>query len=518
MTLNLIEAAAVNRVIEHLAGAFPGAVHTGRSLPDRAQAVLALATLADAAYRRLSAGYSGENALQALEARWPGALREIWMLEMHGGEPEPWAGDLPARQHALREGAWDPGTDLAWRTGRTDAAGSAKILYANGVPTLCTLWPAVIRGLDQAAEGTEGSSGARLDSAGERGAACWPPVGGHGLGAPDESVAACKACGCTEDEPCEGGCARVTGSSLEIDLCTACAWTIARDAIASGLYQLESTVGDTLVEARGGLIPQPMLTEQEIEELQPLIEAVDAAAGDPATLDALARTTAAAQRLAGRRRVFDLEWSVRAGGLLGPVTSEAEARSYVADQRKLYPGDIDENTVQCRLVGAWFDADLLETPHTGPATAPAASPAATPADEQPPTPSQLTWDLAQQWTRGRGATGLAPHVIRLYDDTGLLDPDKVSQHVQIAHPAECRALPPGARCWFDGWDRQGRAIWLLENGIYRIHLEDVVDGGDEDGPNIVEHCVCERYDESTRTWNDYQEPDGAPAAATEPQQ
>lgn len=47
----------------------------------------------------------------------------------------------------------------------------------------------------------------------------------------------CRVCHCTEHEPCEGGCGWVTDGTLEIDLCTLCAWTIARDAITSGLIQ-----------------------------------------------------------------------------------------------------------------------------------------------------------------------------------------------------------------------------------------------------------------------------------------
>jgi len=54
--------------------------------------------------------------------------------------------------------------------------------------------------------------------------------------APVPGLGACAICSCTEDNPCEGGCAQVTDGSLEIDLCTACAWAIARDAVAAGLY------------------------------------------------------------------------------------------------------------------------------------------------------------------------------------------------------------------------------------------------------------------------------------------
>lgn len=89
----------------------------------------------------------------------------------------------------------------------------------------------------------------------------------------------CRVCGCTEDNACDGGCAWVTGedNTLEADLCTACAWVIARDAIASGLYRLEATDLDSVFEARGGLIPQPNLTEAEIDELQPVLADIEAA-------------------------------------------------------------------------------------------------------------------------------------------------------------------------------------------------------------------------------------------------
>lgn len=89
----------------------------------------------------------------------------------------------------------------------------------------------------------------------------------------------CRVCHCTEENPCDGGCAWVAEeeNTLEVDLCTTCAWVIARDAIASGLYQLQATNGDTLVEARGGQIPQPNLTEAEIDALQPILDDLEAA-------------------------------------------------------------------------------------------------------------------------------------------------------------------------------------------------------------------------------------------------
>lgn len=254
MTLNLTEACAVNTVLEHLTGKFPGNVPPARPLPDRAEAIGALASLADASYRRLTAGYTGATARERLEAHWPGTLREIWMLELHGVDGEPFATELAARRHATDHGGWAPSDDLAWRPGLPDEAGLiAKTLYANGHRTLCTIWPTPIRGLGELAA----AAGA--------------------VDAPDESVARCKVCGCTEDDACDGGCAWVTGSSLEIDLCTACAWPIARDAIASGLYRLEATIGDTLFEARGGLIPQPNLTKAEIDQLQPILADIEAA-------------------------------------------------------------------------------------------------------------------------------------------------------------------------------------------------------------------------------------------------
>jgi hypothetical protein len=46
---------------------------------------------------------------------------------------------------------------------------------------------------------------------------------------------ACTVCGCTPAEPCEGGCVPVE-TTLEISLCSLCAWTIARDAITAGIY------------------------------------------------------------------------------------------------------------------------------------------------------------------------------------------------------------------------------------------------------------------------------------------
>lgn len=260
MALNLTEAAAVNDVLRHLIGARrPG----DSEPPSRDGAIKALSLLTGRAFAKLGAGYSADSARDNLTALWPGALLDVWMAELHGAEPEPFATEQLARHHVLTEGAWDPGSDLSWRTGRTDETGrSAKILYCNGSHTLSSIWPT------------------RLRFASPDGYAAVKAVA---------SERSCKLCGCTRDEPCgEDGCSWVVDGTLEIDLCTACAWVIARDAIASGLYQLEPTAGDTLFEARGGLIPQPMLTEAEIDALQPLIAEVEAANGDRAKLDEIA--------------------------------------------------------------------------------------------------------------------------------------------------------------------------------------------------------------------------------------
>jgi transcriptional regulator with XRE-family HTH domain len=100
----------------------------------------------------------------------------------------------------------------------------------------------------------------------------------------------CSVCRCTEDNPCDGGCAWVTGedNTLEVDLCTTCAWVIARDAIASGLYQLAATNGDSVFEARGGLIPQPVLTDAEIDQLQPILDDIEAAGANVKQIEAIA--------------------------------------------------------------------------------------------------------------------------------------------------------------------------------------------------------------------------------------
>jgi transcriptional regulator with XRE-family HTH domain len=105
----------------------------------------------------------------------------------------------------------------------------------------------------------------------------------------EPAEAHCRVCKCTEDNPCDGGCAWVgdEANTLAIDLCTTCAWVIARDAIASGLYQLQETNGDTPFEARGGLIPQPNLTEAEIDQLQPILDDIEAAGQN---LDRIAET------------------------------------------------------------------------------------------------------------------------------------------------------------------------------------------------------------------------------------
>jgi hypothetical protein len=47
--------------------------------------------------------------------------------------------------------------------------------------------------------------------------------------------ATCHVCGCTDNEACDGGCVWVS-NSLGIDLCSTCAHSIARDAVAAGIY------------------------------------------------------------------------------------------------------------------------------------------------------------------------------------------------------------------------------------------------------------------------------------------
>jgi hypothetical protein len=49
---------------------------------------------------------------------------------------------------------------------------------------------------------------------------------GRGLpddGEEEEDVARCRVCGCTEDEPCEGGCQWVEDQLEEGELCSRCA-------------------------------------------------------------------------------------------------------------------------------------------------------------------------------------------------------------------------------------------------------------------------------------------------------
>jgi len=93
------------------------------------------------------------------------------------------------------------------------------------------------------------------------------------------AVAHCAICGCTDEQACEGGCQWVSSDTGVDALCSSCAWSITRESIASGLYPLEPTIAETLLEARGVLLEQPPLSDEEIEALQPLIDAVEAVAG-----------------------------------------------------------------------------------------------------------------------------------------------------------------------------------------------------------------------------------------------
>jgi hypothetical protein len=66
MTLNLAEAHAVNVLIRHLAGDDD----RGTPAPDRDVVIEQLALLADAAHKKLGAGYDADRARLALNANW----------------------------------------------------------------------------------------------------------------------------------------------------------------------------------------------------------------------------------------------------------------------------------------------------------------------------------------------------------------------------------------------------------------------------------------------------------------
>jgi hypothetical protein len=107
MALNVSEANAVNTLIRHLIGAkHPHALQS----PTRKHAIDAIAQLADAAYKRLDAGYSGDSVRETLPILWrlPEATPPpVWWLEDGRESPEP---DLYVSEGAARNAALEQWT------------------------------------------------------------------------------------------------------------------------------------------------------------------------------------------------------------------------------------------------------------------------------------------------------------------------------------------------------------------------------------------------------------------------
>jgi hypothetical protein len=109
VTLSLREASAVNILIHHLTGT-AGRV---KEPPSRENALSALSTLADGAYRKMSAGFSADGAYAILRALWPEPGHDPTLTELVAGtvwwldgleNPEP---DLYLTEPAARDAALD---------------------------------------------------------------------------------------------------------------------------------------------------------------------------------------------------------------------------------------------------------------------------------------------------------------------------------------------------------------------------------------------------------------------------
>lgn len=159
MALTVGEANAVNTVIHHLVG---DRDYSGHPIT-RQQAIAALNLLIKGAYKTLLAGYTPEDtgrfsAREALTTRWGAAPSQVWMLELHGREAEPYVSEQAAKHEAVTHGGWDADADLAWRPDGivplTVGEAPVTTLYVNGQRTLCCIWPATVHGsvMDKADE------------------------------------------------------------------------------------------------------------------------------------------------------------------------------------------------------------------------------------------------------------------------------------------------------------------------------------------------------------------------------
>jgi len=75
---------------------------------------------------------------------------------------------------------------------------------------------------------------------------------------------------------------------------------------------------------------------------------------------------------------------------------------------------------------------------------------------------------------------------------------------ELRCPLECSELPAWASCWARH-DNHWNHYWPHEPGEYRIRPCSYTDGGDEDGPNIVEELQTQIRD-AGGSWVDYEWP------------
>lgn len=104
-------------------------------------------------------------------------------------------------------------------------------------------------------------------------------------------------------------------------------------------------------------------------------------------------------------------------------------------------------------------------------------------------PDLLTEDRDAPWHTIRRYIGSSPFQdgeVRLWD---------------VEHPEDCRALPRWTHCWFA--QDPMRQWWPDALGTWRIRPAQVVNGGDEDGPNIEDTMDIQVFDDGRQDWADW---------------
>lgn len=106
---------------------------------------------------------------------------------------------------------------------------------------------------------------------------------------PDDDVAHCRVCGCTENAACPGGCHWVPDPTMAGDLCSACAppggWDL---PFQEHDTPQPITLSGTNTIVAGGLVAMGALTETPLGRFPILILRFDVPGTDPAHMPSVA--------------------------------------------------------------------------------------------------------------------------------------------------------------------------------------------------------------------------------------